>query len=111
MAPDSFWSIYAAPFFTALSTGIILFVINRMFNKRDIKDEEIVKLTKEKETLRELMMKQTHDKLSDTLCQVKSAVDRIERSLSNKVDKTDCIRESQDQWEAINNLREKIKHG
>ncbi|MFA5394410.1 MAG: hypothetical protein WC346_00140 [Methanogenium sp.] len=104
------WSVYVAPFFSAVSTGIILIFVNRMFSKRDSKDEEIAKLSKEKEELKSLVIKQAQDALSNTLCQVKGTVDRIEKTMSDKVDKADCVRELKDQWEAINILRDRVKN-
>ena len=99
------WNMYITPVAVGVSTAVIMIFISRLFKRQDSNDEEIKKLLAEKETLKEQNIQQWRDTYTDTLCAIKNSVDRIETALNGKVDKEDCIRESGNQWNAINKLR------
>ncbi len=99
------WNMYITPIAVGVSTAVIMIFISRLFKRQDSKDEEIKKLSAEKETLKEQNIHQWRETYTDTLCAIKNSVDRIETALNEKVDKEDCIRESGNQWNAINKLR------
>jgi len=107
------WNLYITPVVVGVSTAVIMIFINRLFRRRDDREEEIKKLLAEKEILKEENINQwrktytdAQGAIKDTQCIIKNSVDRIEIALTGKVDKSDCIRESKDQWDAINKLRE-----
>ena len=99
------WNMYITPIAVGVSTAVIMIFISRLFKRQDSKDEEIKKLSAEKETLKEQNIHQWRETYTDTLCAIKNSVDRIETALNEKVDKEDCIRETGNQWNAINKLR------
>lgn len=99
------WNLYVTPVVVGVSTALIMIFINRLFKRQDSKDVEIEKLLAEKEELKEQNIQQWRKTYTDTQCLIKNSVERIEDSLNGKVDKDDCIRQSEDQWDAINELR------
>jgi hypothetical protein len=101
-------NLFFTPIIVSLSTGIILLIINRMFNKRDKKDEEIAKHLVEIKSLKEKNLSDWQDTYSKTQCSIKNTVEEIEKGMNGKVDKTDCIRETRDKWDAISDLRKRM---
>ncbi len=115
------WNLYTTPIVVAVSTGIILAFINRIFKKGDKKDLTIATLLAERESLKEIhlaekeVLKESKLQLwqqsyTNTQCGIKNALDRIEENLGKKVEKDDCIRESTNKWREINNLKREMGH-
>ncbi len=102
---NTYVSILVIPLLVAILSGIFLFFIMRMFQKRDLKDERIEKLRKEAEALKEINIREWRETYSQNQCRIKDIVERIEIALNDKVDKSDCIRETKDKWDAISELR------
>jgi hypothetical protein len=113
------WNLYITPIAISISTGVIMLFVTRMFNMRDRKDEEIAKLIvkaneeretriKESERWREENSKQWRENVTTVQCKIKETLQRIENKLEHKVEKEDCIRESENKWDAIDKIRNAI---
>lgn len=102
-----FLTAFIVPASAALASTVLGIFISYKLRKRDEKDAQIAmlrdKLAEEKEKS-VVEWRQNHQAI---LCGVKSTLDAIEKSLENKIDKEDCIRERSDVWDAVNKLREK----
>lgn len=115
------WNLFVAPLCIAVFSGITMIFVSRMFSKRDKKDQEIAELIvkaneerekrlKEVETLRDQNSNQWRENIAAVQCKIKETLQRIESKLEHKVEKADCIRESESKWDAIDKLRNTISN-
>ena len=95
------WNLYLTPLAVGLSTGVILFYITRLFRKQDVKDKKIEDLLAEAILLKEQNTLEWRKAYTITVGHIKATVERIEKELTDKVSKEDCVRDKDHIWAAI----------
>ena len=84
------WNLYFTPAVVALSTGIILFFIKRMFSKRDAQDVRIAALLAEKEETKDESLDEWRERFDKKLCEIRDEVKGIAKEVTARVTWDHC---------------------
>jgi arginyl-tRNA synthetase len=105
MEPFLTWNLFLTLFLVPASVSILGIWLSWRLKRGDEKDKEIAHLIAKLDAEKQKATYEWREHHTAILCRVKQTVEGIDSRLDRKVNKEDCIRNTDDTWKAINELR------
>ena len=102
------WNLFLTAILVPGSVFFLGVYFNRVFKRRDQKDEEIKRLSVKIESEREQVIKDWRKSYTENLCSIKHTLNEINEKLTHKVSQEDCTRERKDLWDRIDKISQRI---